>query len=114
MRSLPSGLNSGTISRTICSSSADSGPSSRSRASIRLASLPSTSPAWIPFRISTTGRPLRCAACGLPTPRADRISSGIPRPSGLRPKFACTSLESLRLSSSATKRSTSSCRDVSR
>ena len=60
-------------------------PSSRSRISIRLASLPSTSPAWMPLMISTTGRPARRASSGVFTPCADSTTSGSSRPPGLVP-----------------------------
>src|SRR5215831_11471759 len=83
--SLPSGLNSGTTTSVSSPSRSAFWPSSRSRISIRLDSLPSTSPAWIPLMISTTGRPRRRASSGVRTPCADSTHSGRSRPPGLVP-----------------------------
>src|SRR2546421_422971 len=50
-----------------------------------LASLPSTSPAWMPLMTSTTGSPARRASSGVFTPCADITTSGSSRPPALLP-----------------------------
>ena len=51
-----------------------------SRSSASEASLPSISPEWMPFWISTIGLPVARAASGVNAPLADTITSGRSRP----------------------------------
>ena len=85
--SLPSGLNSGTTtSVSVLDQLRRAGRRAGRAASIRLASLPSTSPAWMPLITSTTGMPRARDSAGVRTPCADMTTSGSSRPCGLVPK----------------------------
>jgi hypothetical protein len=113
MRSLPSAFRIGTISTTSCFSRSFASPVARSRASIRRASFPSTSPAWMLANAITTSFLPRTASSGVATGGSAMTSSGSDRPSPLFPMSATRTLFEF-FASSLQNATTSACRDVDR